>query len=110
MSNPGQNIHRSAPTVTPLAGAAYAFRRMDNASDEVCSGEKQYCAWAQEGQLMASDRREGDMLGYAVAVDDDQGTAVVSALRATARSLHSLDMSNYPHYSTTAVDLPMGGE
>jgi len=40
-------------------------------------------------------------------VDDDQGTALVSALRATARSLHQLDLSNYPHYSTTAVDLPM---
>ena len=41
--------------------------------------------YVQEGKLMASDRREGDMLGYAVAVDDDQGTAIVSALKATAR-------------------------
>ena len=74
------------------AGAVYAFRRKTEVvgSEEVCAcvcnsfgcscdGTKWGCVWQEESKLEASDKRSGDLFGFAVDVDDASGVVVVGA-------------------------------
>mmetsp|Transcript_31945 Transcript_31945/g.108459 ORF Transcript_31945/g.108459 Transcript_31945/m.108459 type:complete len:1614 (+) Transcript_31945:44-4885(+) len=70
---------------TARAGAAYAFRRKSGSDPlAACRGDKEDCAWEYMDKLLPSDRRAGDGFGYAVAVDDDAGVALVGAPNADA--------------------------
>ena len=61
--------HFTSVEATARAGAAYAFRRKDNASDESCAhsdsgnDDPEYCDWEEQAKLMASDKRAGDLFG-----------------------------------------------
>ena len=76
---------------TGSAGAAYAFRRKSaGASEELCActctgtgcacdGAKWSCDWQEQSKLQASDKRSGDLFGFAVDVDDASGVVVIGA-------------------------------
>jgi hypothetical protein len=73
------------------AGAAYVFRRhfatdfqevcacLCNQDGCACRNDKWTCRWTQEVKLGTHDRRNGDHLGFSVAVDDATGRIAVGA-------------------------------
>ena len=110
----GTLYHATGREMTARAGAAYAFRRVDNASEETCANEDsgnrdpEYCVWRIQAKLMASDRRAGDRFGSSVAIDDTEGTATIGAPHAAGLSLFKTRPANHPYMagSTTPVGLP----
>ncbi|EQC35803.1 hypothetical protein, variant [Saprolegnia diclina VS20] len=66
---------------TELAGVAYVFYQSTSSNVYgVCSGvPKLQCAWMLQARLVASDKRDHDMFGFSVSIDDVNGTAVVGA-------------------------------
>ncbi|KDO30160.1 hypothetical protein SPRG_05352 [Saprolegnia parasitica CBS 223.65] len=66
---------------TELAGVAYVFYRSTSSTAYgVCRGvPKLQCAWMLQARLVASDKRDHDMFGFSVSIDDVNGTAIVGA-------------------------------
>ncbi|OQR98567.1 hypothetical protein ACHHYP_08287 [Achlya hypogyna] len=66
---------------TEKAGAAYVFyRSTSTTSYGVCQGvPKLQCAWMLQARLVASDKRDHDMFGFSVGINDALGMAVIGA-------------------------------
>ena len=82
---------------TPHSGAAYTYLRHLTDSDDSCQLNLTLCTWSQESKLYASDKRENDLFGSSVAVNDAAGVVVIGSVNAALTGYYREVLPVYPY-------------
>ena len=78
------------------AGTAYIFAR-------VCT----VCEWQEVQRIEASDKREGNLFGYSVAIDETTGLAIVGCPHSSLHGFYHELPSRYPYYANDQLQFPL---
>ncbi|KAL7554992.1 hypothetical protein ACHAWF_018570 [Thalassiosira exigua] len=99
--------HYSGKEESSKSGAAYAFfYECSNLDFGNVSPSNSNCAWKEQERLVASDKRQGNMFGAAVSVDNESGMAMIGSPKAASYGFYQEPVSVHPHSNST-IKLPI---
>ena len=99
--------HYTGREQTPKAGSAHMFLYECEYMDfDDLSPSNSNCIWKEQERLVASDKREGNLFGFSVDVDHEQGVALIGSPNSPAYGFFNEPISVHPHSNLT-INLPI---